>query len=144
MSIKFCSNKHKVVLIEDELFNKDESDPENIIKPQNYISRSSYLFEIIRHEEIIDIIVSSPNFKLNQKFYISTWDEDVNIYEIVFEKDIKADYITFMYEPDKIPSLIQPKYTFGIMHEEIFIFNENKSIAIVANRYHDVAYMYLF
>ncbi|MBC7411978.1 MAG: hypothetical protein H7331_05940 [Bacteroidia bacterium] len=136
------NNTELIKNIEFSLFDKNEEPPENILKIKKFKSQKETPFEIIRQDEIVDVIESVLGFNSNKKIYIGTWDSLENIYELTLDNQFKQKYLNFMYEPESFNNLIQPKHPFAIMYDSIFIFDENKILAIVADRYYDTTFIY--
>ncbi|SDC20847.1 hypothetical protein [Pedobacter soli] len=140
MSFKDCTLNKEYIELESSLLNKDAELPEDVVKIK-FKYRSTYLFEVIRHEVIINLIRLNVENLEKQIFYIIPWDDD-KVYEFRFDENILDDYIKFMYTPEIVKEITPPRSVFGIQHASIHIINKEKSIVVVADRYCDVLYFY--
>lgn len=140
MSFKDCIINEEYKVLESALLDREAELPEDIVKVR-FKYRSTYLFEVIRHELIINLIELNVSNLEEQIFYIIPWGDD-RVYEFTFDKNISVDYMKFMYEPEVLNEITAPKSAFGILHGNIHIINKEQSIVIVADRYYDVLYFY--
>lgn len=141
MSIKTCVDIEKYNQIDNEIFDKDASIPEEMMK-KSYKYRSQYLYDLITDKSLLELLRINFSSIESEFFYISGWNIDEHVYEFTFDDNIEKEYEKFLYWPKELSLLVQPKSEFGLLHENIFIVNKSQSIAITSDRYYDIMYFY--
>ena len=139
MSI-FNNDRQEIRLLEEGTFDKEIDDPTSRLL-LNYSEKKEYLNEVIRYEDILNLLRENVENVLEEIFYISTWDKEEGIFEMRFDEDILSDFMNFMYEPFVLPLEKQPLHPF-VFTETVYIFNSNRTLAIVSDRYYDVTILF--
>jgi hypothetical protein len=125
---------------EHSVLDKDCELPEHSFKIR-FAYRSKYLFELIKDEDIIKLICLNYEGAKEKKFYVIPWNDE-NVYEFTIDETVAKDYVDLMYEPYEIETILPPKNPYAISEGNIYIVDQEKTMAIVADRYYDVLYYF--